>query len=135
MMNDFHIEVFQKMNQIISRRLRFFPNKNESCEITVKDLANLTDYGIAIYYIDENGRQIVLELQYEDVNLDEDNKIENKLNLNYSNNIIEYLKNDSHIGRSIIVNGEISKDRIGRFRYTKVKVQSDNDLHYDIFLK
>ena len=114
----------------------FIPNRYESIEISPRDLSQITDYGIVIHYIDNKDRKVIPELDYEDIDLDEDNTIDKKNSLKYPSEFINDTKQmHTVIGRQIIINGEISKDKIGRYRYTKVKVQHDNDTETDELFK
>ena len=105
---------------------------------------NLSQIAGAIFvtkYKTKDGKEIVSEIEpsliEKDIDLTQDINIypekftrsswEEKLNPE----IVKQMIADRRYGRRIAVNAEIDKDPFGRFRYTKVKITSSKDLHFE----
>jgi hypothetical protein len=126
-----------ELDNISKLRIMF---KNESKEVDIADLPKIKERGIIIKYFDKNGKEIVPEFVKNDVNLQESDIVGASLIRRLSRDnpdnipqdwIDQFTKQEQYHGRRILINGEIKKDRYGRFRYTKVKYSSTKQLHYD----
>lgn len=109
--------------------------RNGGKKIDVTDLPKVEEYGIVTKYFNKSGKEVVPQLVRNDVDLHESEIMNESFKRKFRDTVPpEYLEQhtaDSYYhGRQIIINGEITRDRFGRFRYTKVKYNSAKQLHY-----
>ena len=109
----------------------YFPTQNKTKEIDKEDLKDIRDYGKIIHYTKKNGERIIPQLNELQTDFDYDEYLRTTDNYDaaYAE---ERLKNSKiYAPKEIIINGEIIKDRLGRFRYTKIEFFSNKELHYE----
>ena len=108
--------------------------KGNNKEIDVNDLTNIKEFGTIIKYFTKEGKEIVPQIIHNDVNLQESDIIRDvftKMEEKHGDVPDDWSSTQEfYLGRQIIINGEIKRDRQGRFRYTKIKYSSPKKLHY-----
>jgi hypothetical protein len=109
--------------------------RNGGKKIDVSELPQVKEYGTVIKYFDKSGNQIIPELDPSDADQYESEMMNDLFKKRFKDIVpADYLEQHSgeayHHGRRILINGEITRDRFGRFRYTKVKYNSTKQLHY-----
>jgi uncharacterized protein (UPF0332 family) len=108
---------------------------NGGKRIDVADLSKIKEHGIVTKYIDKRGKEIVPQLITDDVDVAESEIMNESFKEKFKDTVpSEFLEqhtaDEYYQGRQIIINGELARDRFGRFRYTKVKYNSTKQLHY-----
>ena len=111
----------------------------ESKELHIEEISKINTMHDVIYYITKEGKKIIPKIDRElietDVNLYDnviiDPKKLKRIIVDNKDLTDQILSEKRELGRSIIINGEINKDRFGRFRYSKVRYTSNKKLSYN----
>ena len=123
-----------ELNEISKVKI-IFPSQNKTGEVDIKDFKKITDYGIIIQYTKKNGETVIPQLDGLVSDFDYDEYL--KTTHNYDAAYAEKKIMDSKIytPKEIIIKGEVPKDKIGRFRYTKIEFISNKQLHPELEFK